>query len=212
MQLRGPHASERGDSREAEPEAAPPDGGAFARISPRAVVSLAASLLLHGVLLAVLALFAPQMRLAPTPPVEAVSVQILSPQQFAALTPPPAPTEDLRAAPGPEPAVPPQPPETQPPMTHAARILSTALAAHIRRDLRTLALDTRFEQICDVEAMEQVAKSRKELRPERAVAYATADVKMSGNVMTAEGAAFLSRGQWYEPRASAARPRRIASR
>ncbi len=132
------------------------------------------------------------------PQVQAVSVEVLSPEQFAVLT---APDAEILAAPPEQPTPEKQPPEPQPPpppaLSHAKTILSDKAGAYVRRSLATLALDTRFEQICGVEAMEQIARSRKTFHPERAVAYATADVKVVGNIMVADGAAFLSGGTWY---------------
>jgi hypothetical protein len=129
------------------------------------------------------------------PPVQTLSVEMLSPEQFAALTRPDA---DIPAAAPTAAAREQQPsPKAPPALQHADTILSGKVGANVRRDLATLALNTRFEQICGVEAMEQIAKSRHEFAPERTVAYATADVKVTGDLMIADGAAFLSGGRWY---------------
>ena len=69
--------------------------------------------------------------------------------------------------------------------------------AATRRTLRTLAPDARFEQLCDIEAMEQVAAHQKQFQPQQAVAYATADTRVAGNTLIADGGAFLSKGRWY---------------
>nr|WP_211110237.1 DUF930 domain-containing protein [Acuticoccus mangrovi] len=67
-----------------------------------------------------------------------------------------------------------------------------------REALRTLGTDDRMEQLCDVEAMEQIAVWRpNEYRPELLVAYAFADTVFSGRTVTAEGAAFRSKDNWY---------------
>ncbi len=134
---------------------------------------------------------------------ESLSVELLSEEEIDALTKPrlsreePAPPSP--APPPPSPA--PKPvPAAEPPLAlaHAKRLFSdTALNRSERESLATLAIGARFEQLCDVEAMEQIARGQLQFKPQRAVAYATADAKVTGNVMIAEGAAFLSEGNWY---------------
>jgi hypothetical protein len=153
---------------------------------------------LHAVLLVALAHLLPQPVLRSPPPVESISVELLTEAEIAALLPKEEPEE-----PAPEPTVarpPPLPPPAEPPLVlaHAETLYSaTSLDRVARRDLGKMTVDTRFEQLCDIEAMEQIARGQKEFKPERAVAYATSDVKVLGNLMIAEGAAFLSEGQWY---------------
>jgi len=168
--------------------------------SARAAAPLAVSAALHAGLLAALAYLLPLPRLAPPPPVESIAVELLSAEEIAALIPP-----KVEPEPQPEPAVIPPPPPpppaapAEPPLVlaHAETLYSaSALNRSARRELGTLALDARFEQLCDVEAMEQISRG-KDFRPERAVAYATSDVRVIGNLMIAEGAAFLSQGHWY---------------
>jgi hypothetical protein len=154
---------------------------------------------LHVAVLAALTLLFATPAVRRSAPEQTISVEMLSPRQFAFLTTPDA---EILAAPPEEPLpeaslTEPPPPKAPPPLRHATRILSGTVGANVRRDLTTLALDTRFEQICGVEAMEQIAESQREFHPERAVAYATADVQVTGNLMIAEGAAFLSGGRWY---------------
>ena len=45
--------------------------------------------------------------------------------------------------------------------------------------------------------MAQIAALRKDLQPSRVVPYATADVQLAGDVLTAQGAAFFSEHHWY---------------
>jgi hypothetical protein len=163
----------------------------------REAFPFAASATLHAALVVALAFVLPLPSLPPLPRVESIAVELLSEDEIARLT-----TRE-------EPAAEPSPPATlpalvapwEPPLVlaHAETLYSdTALNRSARRALTRLAIEARFEQLCDVEAMEQIARSRREFRPERAVAYATADVRVSGNLMVAEGAAFLSEGQWYK--------------
>jgi Domain of Unknown Function (DUF930) len=172
--------------------------------------AFAISAAIHVVLLAALAFLLPLPALVPPPPVESLSVELLSEKEIAALTKPELPPEEPVPAPAPvipvplNPAIPeeapPAPTPEEPPLAlaHAAKLFSdTALNWSARKALATLAVGARFEQLCDVEALEQIARGKPELRPERAVAYATADTKVAGNVLIADGAAFLSQGQWY---------------
>ena len=56
---------------------------------------------------------------------------------------------------------------------------------------------TRLEQLCNLEAMAQIAASLKQFYPDRVVAYAKAEVKIDNNRLVAEGAAFRSHRRWY---------------
>lgn len=168
---------------------------------------ITASLGLHLAFLAALLLLAPRPALPPLPEIESLSVELVSPteplqprseapvarQTPAAATPaPPAP----RLKPRERVAKP--PPDAPGPLAHARRILSSgALDAKARRSLAGLTVEDRFEQLCDVEALEQIAARNGTLKPERAVAYATADPTVEGNVITATGAAYLDQGRWY---------------
>ncbi len=56
--------------------------------------------------------------------------------------------------------------------------------------------ETRLEQLCDLEAMAQIAALRLFL-PDRVVAYAKADTRIVGDTLIADGAAFRSKRLWY---------------
>lgn len=89
-----------------------------------------------------------------------------------------------------------------PAMIRATRILSGAtlnLAAsrQARLALPTLVPQDRREQLCGLEAMEQIHFWKETFRPTRVVAYATADTKVVGNSVVATGAAFRSARKWY---------------
>lgn len=46
--------------------------------------------------------------------------------------------------------------------------------------------------------MAQIAAALKQFKPDRVVAYAMADVKITTNTVLADGAAFRSDRQWYD--------------
>lgn len=74
---------------------------------------------------------------------------------------------------------------------------SFALDAAIVRGLKELDLGTRLEQRCDYEAMTRIAKDKKNYRPDRVVAEATAAATVEGDTFEGAGAAFRSKGEWY---------------
>ncbi|MBQ9352062.1 MAG: DUF930 domain-containing protein [Phyllobacterium sp.] len=87
-------------------------------------------------------------------------------------------------------------------MRKAATMLSAGVLAdprsrQTREALPTLELGTRLEQICNLEAMAQVAKWDKSFKPDRVIAYAMAATKVKSGVITATGAAMRSGGNWY---------------
>lgn len=163
--------------------------------------SLAASLAMHGVFVvaALLLVPHPQATVAPVPP--SVSVEILAPDALPAARPAAPPV--LAAPPpksgGPPPAAAP----TEPGMIVATRMLSAATLADPRsrgavRDLATFSRQERMVQLCNLEAMDQIAAQHDGFRPETVVAYARSDEKISGDELHADGAAFRSRGNWYD--------------
>jgi Domain of Unknown Function (DUF930) len=88
-------------------------------------------------------------------------------------------------------------------MRHADRILSGRVLSDPRsREARAMLpqmeQETRLEQLCDLEAVAQIAGSIKEYRPDRVVAYAMADTKRQGRTILAEGAAFRSKKLWFK--------------
>jgi Domain of Unknown Function (DUF930) len=75
---------------------------------------------------------------------------------------------------------------------------SAALDAAIVKGLKELDLNARLEQRCDIEAMSRIAKDKKGYRPDRVVAGATAETKIDGDSIEGDGAAFRSKGKWYQ--------------
>jgi len=82
----------------------------------------------------------------------------------------------------------------------AEELLADPRSSEARETLPTLATDERKLQLCNIEAMEQVHRWKAIYRPEFLVAYASADVKISGNAVKADGGAFRSRDRWYDIR------------
>jgi hypothetical protein len=75
--------------------------------------------------------------------------------------------------------------------------VASAIDAKVERMLKQLDPDARFEQICDLEAMQRIGKD-KTYRPERTIVSALADPKVADTTMTGAGGAFKSKGQWYQ--------------
>lgn len=166
-----------------------------------------ASLLLHGLLLALLVV---GQTVPVVPPVlPSVDVDLLSMAQFSALLAPPAPPPQLAV---PEPA--PEPDATDPyspaaPATspngpfratdlYAGGLLAEPESARLRQAMRTLADPERVVQLCDIEAMEQVRRARPDYDPDMVVPYAMAETNMRDGALVATGGAFRSRREWYE--------------
>lgn len=82
----------------------------------------------------------------------------------------------------------------------SAEVLADPRSAGVRRDLATLAPETKLEQICNLEAMEQVHLWRPELMPDFLVAYAVADTRIEGREIEADGAAIRIAGRWFRLR------------
>ncbi|WP_371742640.1 DUF930 domain-containing protein [Ensifer sp. ENS09] len=169
--------------------------------------SLTLALILHA--LAALALILLPSARPPVPtPDEGIAVQILE-------LPPPRP-EVVRPVHEPHeaPAVAPSVSETAPaaeaatlppaaqPVVQAKRFFSAAILADSRsrqalEGLSQLTADERIVQLCNLEAMEQVHRWRVDFNPDLLVAYATSNILLTGRDLRADGAAFRSRGRWF---------------
>jgi len=176
--------------------AGPPLRTATAESRPS--LGVGASLALHVLLLAAVLSFAIGQR--PTPGERPVSVEILTPREFEAMTAPRRPAPE--AATPPPPSVSRPSPERESAMIRPTEMLSAATLADPRsRRARALLAgvdDTeRMIQLCGLEAMEQVHAWRDSLQPTAVVAYALAEVSISGDRVEADGAAFRSGASWY---------------
>ncbi|KQW29753.1 hypothetical protein ASE36_12105 [Rhizobium sp. Root274] len=77
-------------------------------------------------------------------------------------------------------------------------VLDDRRSVGVRKALSELAPAERVEQLCNLEAMAQVAEWNGDLRPDRIIAYAMAVTHFNGTSFTAEGAALHSREDWYK--------------
>lgn len=87
-------------------------------------------------------------------------------------------------------------------MVQAKKILSDLTLAdprsrQARKMLPLLGRSERMEQLCNIEAMAQIHAWNGELKPDLTIAYAFGETKMSTSGITADGAAFHSRKQWF---------------
>ncbi|MCX8998019.1 DUF930 domain-containing protein [Rhizobiaceae bacterium BDR2-2] len=180
-----------------------PPGGPFAppgnrRLSLRLLV---VSLLVHVGALALLAMLATIDPLQEEPE-EPIAVTLFPADPRSA---PPVSTRPI----SPESAAPEQP--ADPPAAaeddmiaatrfRAAEVLSDPRSASAREALQTLAPETRLEQLCNLEVMEQVRLWKPDLAPDFVIAYATTDTRLRGRELTAEGAAVRISGRWFRLR------------
>ena len=168
-----------------------------------------ASLLLHGLFLFALMTIAPKL-LPSLPPEDPIAVEIIAPPPPP--LPPPtvaqkAPAEPVAAS---EPAkdTPPKPeasPETKPPddgmirsnQIYSGKVLARAGNEEALHDYRNLTGDEQREQLCSLEALEQIAAWNDAYKPERMVTYTFEEVRYEGNHMIADGAVFWSHDNWH---------------
>jgi hypothetical protein len=154
-----------------------------------------ASLALHALFLFLLGNLVGSKSFAP-PSRESIPVEIWPPEQWQGLSRRPSPQHD--------PAPPASDLKVRPSVTiRATRILSGEALAHpgSRRMRQTLGLmeeETRLEQLCNIEAMAQIAARFETFQPEWVVAYAKADVLLTDNMLIAKGAALRSDRRWYD--------------
>ena len=69
--------------------------------------------------------------------------------------------------------------------------------SRIERSLRKLAPRERLVQLCDYTAMKRIRHDNRKFRPDRAVADAVIQTRVTDDSVQAAGAAFRSRGKWY---------------
>jgi hypothetical protein len=86
----------------------------------------------------------------------------------------------------------------------AALLLATMLPAQsyaidgkLKAQLLKLDPKTRLEQACDTEAMIRIKKDESPYRPDKVIAYTFKDPVYARNAITAPGAVFRSKGEWY---------------
>jgi len=81
----------------------------------------------------------------------------------------------------------------------ACAIAAQAAAADARFEKSLQMLDPieRLEQLCDYTAMVEIRKEAGTFRPDRALASAIAEPRVTEDSIDATGGAFRSRGKWY---------------
>ncbi|UVK41609.1 DUF930 domain-containing protein [Mesorhizobium sp. AR10] len=79
----------------------------------------------------------------------------------------------------------------------SAKTLADPRSRQARADLATFASDERMVQLCNLEALDQIHQWRPDFQPEQVVPYATAEEKITGATIIADGAAFRSAKNWY---------------
>lgn len=72
-----------------------------------------------------------------------------------------------------------------------------ALNARIENELDRLDPEEKLEQRCDVEALNRIDQARKDMNPDKVIAYTFAPTQMNGTTIDAPGAAVRSHGHWY---------------
>ena len=135
----------------------------------------------------------PLSALAPPAPAE-------PPPGVPAVEPLPGGTAPQTVAPPPVAQPTPAPPPAAPGMIRPTNMLSARSLAtnrQTRAAMRMLTSETRIEQLCGLEAMEQVHAWQRDYQPDRIVVYAMGEPTMTGNLFEADGAAFRSRSLWY---------------
>ena len=78
-----------------------------------------------------------------------------------------------------------------------AATATSAMDQRLVRQFEKLDPETRLEQRCDTEAMDQISADKSVYRPDKVIAYTFADPIMEDNAMKAPGAVFRSKGEWY---------------
>jgi hypothetical protein len=63
--------------------------------------------------------------------------------------------------------------------------------------LKRLDPATRLEQVCDAEAMKQIAREHREFRIDKSVVSALDEPRVKGDTLIGKGGAFRSKGKWY---------------
>lgn len=79
----------------------------------------------------------------------------------------------------------------------SGKILASPQSRQARESLRHMAKDERIEQICNIEAQEQIRKSDPDFQPDIVIAYAMADTSATDRTLAADGGAFRSKKKWF---------------
>ena len=152
---------------------------------------------LHLAALAGLVLF---VRPVPLPEAEerVIEVELVAPPPAVAVAEP-APMLAAPEAGLPDDPVPPAAADGMIEATHmlAGAALADPRNAEARAMLKMIVPSLRREQVCGIEAMEQIKLGTPDWSPECVISYAYADVEIAGNAVTASGAVVLNGTDWY---------------
>lgn len=188
-----------------------------------------ASLALHLAIIAILLAFLPDVKPIRAPPEGSVDVEVVSPPPAAAIpVPPPAallprqsrgdrgnpaggdilpvtPETASRevlpsAQPLPKPTVSGPPPLMQATELLSAKTLDRPRSRKARPLLGTLSGEERNLQLCNLEALEQVSRSRPGSAPDLVAPYAMKPEKVKDNGIEVDGGAFRSKRNWFNIR------------
>ncbi|SNY91896.1 protein of unknown function [Cohaesibacter sp. ES.047] len=180
-------------------------------------LSLALSVMLHGLLFGALISLAPEILPdADEEETEPIKVDFipLSLLQPSPPDPPRAPSPSPRPAQAPRTSAPPETPARQAPsgstlrydaprpMVRASRMMAASLLddpanAEGRKEFYGLTEDEQQDQLCALEALEQIRAWNSRYVPERMVSYTFKEVRYEGNRIIADGAAFWSKENWH---------------
>ncbi|EJJ25860.1 DUF930 domain-containing protein [Rhizobium sp. CF142] len=187
--------------------------------------ALPVSLFLHLAIIVILLAFLPDVQPIHAPPEDSVDVEVVTPPPTAAPSPPPAvqPLQDRRDANAaaeeasvqsqtaskelhpalsavPKPVIPGPPQLTQANELFSAKTLASPRSRQARKMLATLSGGERNLQLCNLEALEQINRSRPGSKPDLVAPYAMKPEKISGNSVEVEGGAFRSKRNWFNIR------------
>ena len=191
--------------------------------------ALPVSLVLHLGIIVILLAFLPDVQPIRPPPEDSVDVEVVTPPVIAAPLPPPAiqPSppgrleDSANAAAGeavtaepetasretlpwlpamPKPVTPGPPQLTQASELFSAKTLASPRSRKAREMLATLSGGERNLQLCNLEALEQINRSRPGSKPDLVAPYAMKPEKVSGNLVEVEGGAFRTRRNWFNIR------------
>lgn len=151
------------------------------------------SVLLHVLIAGLIMLFPPTIH--PEPPKEKpVIVDVFTPQQFQAIRRENEPIEpslgatELSAGNS----------TVRAEKMLSGTVLNEPRNADARIALSKLRGDTRLEQLCNIEAMEQITHWRSDLEPEWVVTSVRTDTQTIDSTYVAKGAAFRQEDHWYD--------------
>ncbi|WP_416066742.1 DUF930 domain-containing protein [Rhizobium sp. ZK1] len=190
--------------------------------------ALSVSLVLHLVIGLLLLAFLPDVEPVRSPPEDSIDVQVVTPSAIATPIPSPAvrqppdrrvdrensaaeevapaapETASREIAPSlpalPKPVISGPPELTQAKALFSGKTLASPRSRKAREMLATLSGGERNLQLCNLEALEQVSRSRPGSAPDLVAPYAMKPEKVRGASVEVEGGAFRSKGNWFNIR------------